>query len=148
MPVWNGYTGGCIWSYFNGGLGQPDWDAYVDHLASFAGEVHAEAETVLVVAYQSESPNAAMRQQVAQFMRQHQEKLALLKGHAMATDSAMSRGALIALNWIFKKPFPERVFPGVSAGLAWLDEISERFDPVAMWVELNRVLPEEAIWRS
>ena len=146
MTVWHGNTTGCLWFYFNGELTKADWQAYMDQMALHTRPEGALTETAMIISHRSGSPTPTMRREVAEFMRDKKELLAHLKGHAMVTESALTRGSLIALNWIFKKPFPERVFSEPTSALRWLSEISVMAKGDEIWAEIKRVVAPEAMW--
>jgi hypothetical protein len=146
MSIWRGHTTGCLWFYFHGDLTEADWDAYMEHLELHTRLEGALTETSMIISYRSGSPTPTMRRRVADFMRDRQAVLAHLKGNAMVADSAVARGTLIAVNWLFKKPFDERVFPEPRAALRWVEEISEVARADEIWREIARAVPAGALW--
>jgi hypothetical protein len=146
MSIWVGDTNGCLWFYFNGELTQDDWDRYMDHLELHTRPEVEPIETTMIISYRSGSPTPPMRRRVAEFMRNNKQLIAHLRGNAMVTESALSRSSLIALNWLFKKPFPERVFSRPIPALRWLSEISVLACGEEIWGEIARVVPGEVLW--
>ncbi|MFH1809970.1 MAG: STAS/SEC14 domain-containing protein [Pseudomonadota bacterium] len=144
MTAWNGLAGGVCWTCFHGSLDAKGWQSDVDHLASLV-DTGLEHIAILMVVSQSESPTAPQRKQIADFMQRNAEALRKVKANAMVMDSAMARGALTALSWLFKKPFEEKVFSTFDAALDWLVQKDAGVVPAALRADLSLRVPADQL---
>lgn len=143
MSSWHGNTSGCAWSWFYGDTSNDDWSAYLHHLETTYSARNPNA-VLLTVAYKNERPNAAQRAALADLSKRLD--LNSVKAHAFATDSPLTRGVLTAINWVIKKPFPERIFDNVPSGLLWLERSAGGPHAGDLLQALAAAVPQEAYW--
>ena len=101
-----------------------------------------ERLALITIVCQADTPTAAQRKQLADFMKTHAKDMDAITGSAMVLDSALARGALTALNWLFRKPFPEKVFSSADPALEWLREKDSEIDSAALWAGLKAAVPD------
>lgn len=129
MTVWVGESAHCIWTFISGEISAYDWDRYIEHLRSNIDKPILTPRSGLGMSYQAGVPNSAQRKQLAEFLHGNDLKLRAVRGYAFVTESSLARGALTALNWVYKKPFEEKVFSTIQGGLRWLQGINPGVDP-------------------
>jgi hypothetical protein len=119
--VWNGVVDATSWTYFHGEWSADTWPEYIAHLQALADDGF-ERLAIITIVSETERPSAKQRADVAAWMKDHEQVMSGVSASAMVMDSALARSTLTAVNWVFKKPFPEHVFARTSSGLRWLAE--------------------------
>jgi hypothetical protein len=140
-----GFTSGCYWFYSTGELTSEGWNKYIGGIDT-ACKMAPRITTALVISYQSGSPNSQQRVLVKEVCEANIEALKKLSGHAFVSDSGLVRGALTAVNWIFRKPFPEKVFSAPPGAFVWLESVAPEFNAEMVWREIVKVVPARDLW--
>jgi hypothetical protein len=127
MAVWGGINGGVAWTYFHADITQAVWDEYLGLMEALVAQ-DLPSLSLILFARQSDTPNAAMRRQIGEFMKSQKHLLKKVQANAMVLDSPLARGTLTAINWLIQKPFPEKTFKDGHAAMAWLAEHDANVD--------------------
>jgi hypothetical protein len=144
MPHWCGEVGACWWDYFQGEMRDSDWSGYIAHLERFSRS--GLTGVFLNVAYNSNPPSAAHRRRLAETAAQHPDTPKRVMAGAHAMNSTMARGALTAINWVFRKPYPERVVATPTEALDWLGQQTPDLDLAAIRKAIKDTVPPQAYW--
>jgi hypothetical protein len=142
MAIFCGLDGGVAWTCFHGQISQGDWDTY---FAQFQHYVDVELKDfgILLVALTSNVPDAKMRIQARDFLKQHSAILNRVDAGAMVFGSILARAALNAINWLNPKPYPESVFHTTEEALAWLGQMSAGVDADVVAAAIKKALPDD-----
>lgn len=137
MTHWFGRFGPVSWSVVSGNVTPDVFDAFCDHLEALAKR-QDPGQLVLDIFHDISRPTAIQRQRAANILA-NAPNLKLVAGHAFVTNSVVGRGALTAINWMFKKEFPERVFPNPPDAMAWLAQQNPALVPGDLARHLQQV---------
>jgi hypothetical protein len=132
-------VGDCAYSVVVGPFSEQEYRLYLDHLGAVVNNLHPGV-VVLDCLFQIPRPTPLQRQAIGEVVNQARTP-ELVAGHAVVTSSAAGRGALTAINWVVRKPFPEKVFGKPGDALAWLHERNPRVSPEAVMQELHTRVP-------
>ena len=145
MSMHKGFASNCIWTYLTGEpFSQAVWDRHL--LTAFdASRPLTEKATLLTIGWRSAAPPARARQQLAARLASSEPYLRAIAGSAMVFDSKLARGTLTAINWIARKPYPEKVFGHLDGALAWLSRLTPAFDARIVWKSIVDTVPRELL---
>lgn len=138
MTQKQGIDGNCVWSVMDGPIIQSEWDAYVANLRRAVKLGVGYCDTVFNIVGKKSIPNAAQRKQVADLFAEFADVIAMVKGHAVVTDSKLALGVMTALGWVVKKPFKEKVFSDPNQAMDWLESLSTQFQRHELIAALRR----------
>lgn len=140
MELVTGRRGPVHWTCLVGETSASTWDAYVDHLLRDLAPALAPGAIVLDIWHGCGSPPVRVRDRFArQFLVTPEVRH--VRAHAVVTDSAMTRGALTAINWVIKRPFEERVFGQPAGALTWLKELAPELDVAGLMADIEAASP-------
>lgn len=142
----SGEVGVCRWAFFRGATTD-------DMVAQLVAHVRAtrprEGSVLIDIAYDVTLPSALQRTRIAEAVKDalgsHRRSIA---GHALVTNSGVTRAALTAINWLVRPQFPEQVFGDPSTGFEWLKEVSPGVDIEATQAAIRGAVPgyEKLAW--
>jgi hypothetical protein len=145
MPFYHGTDGAFAWFYLHGTVTDADWNQYLETIEH--GMAENTTTVSLTIAYQATLPTPIQRRRLADLVSREAMRQDLsLKALAFATDSSLARGALTAINWLVKKPFPEKVFGNPVKAIEWLATITPGLNARAAWARIGSRLPEAQRW--
>lgn len=135
----SGDVGVCRWAFFRGAT----TDAMVDQLVAHIRASRPREGTVLIdIAYDITLPSALQRTRIAESVKDalgsHRR---LISGHAVVTNSAVTRATMTAINWLVRPQFPEQIFSDPTSGLTWLKQLSPTVDLDATQAAIRAAVP-------
>lgn len=103
----SGDVGVCRWAFFRG----PATDAMVESLVTHIRATRPREGTVLIdIAHDITLPGAVQRTRIAEAVKEaitsHKRVIA---GHAVVTNSSVTRATMTAINWLVRPEFPEEI---------------------------------------
>jgi hypothetical protein len=145
MHAFSSVAANCRWSYLTGEpFDEQLWRQYIQTCFELSQQLSARA-TMLTLGLSGALPPPSARRELARHLKQLDAKLLMFAGSAMVFDSALARGSLTAINWIVKKPYPEKVFADVNAALTWLSSLRAEFDAEAVWSSIESSVPKHLL---
>ena len=145
MSMFKGFASNCMWTYMTGEpFSQEVWDRRLQ-TAFDSSQPLTEKATLLTIGWQSAAPPARARQQLAARLASSEQYLRAIAGSAMVFDSKIARGTLTAINWIARKPYPEKVFGHLDEALAWLSRLTPAFAAPIVWRSIIDTVPRELL---
>lgn len=145
---WSGVVGSAWWFYFTGPSSDEVWGAYLAHSRAML-DSGIERPALLCIAHRADPPTAEHRRWIADYITEEQTRLRKLVGFALVMDSPLHVLALKAINWVVKKPFPEKVCGSPITAARWLaargadlnehellDNLAHSVPPEHMWLDL------------
>lgn len=142
---WSGVVGSTWWFFFTGPSSDEVWGAYLAHARAML-DSNVERPALLCIAHRAAPPTAEHRRWVADFIAEEHARLRSLVGFALVMDSPLHVLALKAINWIVKKPFPEKVCGSPITAARWLAAQGAGLDERELLDSLGRVVPSEHMW--
>lgn len=135
----SGDVGICRWAFFRGA----STDAMVEQLVTHIHGSRPREGTVLIdIAYDITFPSALQRTRIAEAVKDalgtHRR---LISGHAVVTNSAVTRATMTAINWLVRPQFPEQIFSDPASALAWLNQLSPTVDVDATQAAIRAAVP-------
>lgn len=99
--------------------------------------------SLVCIAHRADTPSAAQRKMIADFIKSESAGLSSLVGFALVLDSPLHIFALRAVNWLVRKPFPETVCGSPSTAAQWLEERGAPIDPPTLRAALEERVPHQ-----
>ena len=127
----------CRWM-FGSAVAPGDVDGFVAHIRATRPR---RGLVMIDFVHSISKPSAADRRLIAEAVREVLSSSPDIAGHALISNSAVARGAMTAINWMAKTPFPETTFATPGEGLTWAAHISPTIDPVGMMAVLEERVP-------
>ena len=135
----------CHWQCLVGAIDTAGWERYIEHMWS----VHPRLErgdVILDLWHDTGRPSPKSREQFTSSFMQA-DGLDRVHGHAFVTNSALSRGVLTAVNWVVKRPFPEKLFASPDDAMPWLQGVAPALDLAGLQADLRAKVPGYAALR-
>jgi hypothetical protein len=145
MAVWTGQSSDCLWTFFTGDISAADWKQSIDHFKQRINGPDLLPGAGLTVSFKAAPPSSIQRQQLSAFLAANEAVLRDIRGTAFITESALARGAFTALNWLYQKPFREKVFGDLWRALLWLQEIDSKVHPAQVVADMQQKIPEDLL---
>lgn len=118
--IWFGIEDGVFWAAFRGRFSDDDFGRYLEAVPAALGSSDFKG-LMFTTADAPRMPSATQRKALSDLVESG--AVATLRRHAIASDSAITRGVVTAMNWVSSKPYDERIFPTPEAALVWLGEL-------------------------
>ena len=142
---WSGVVGSTWWFYFTGPACDEVWGAYLAHSRAML-DSDVERPALLCIARRADPPTAEHRRWIADYITEERARLRRLTGFALVMDSPLHVLALKAINWIVKKPFPEKVCGSPTTAARWLRAQGADLDERVLLGAVAEVVPSEHMW--
>lgn len=142
---WSGVVGSTWWFYLTGPSSDEVWGAYLAHSSAML-DSGMKRPALLCIAHRAEPPTAEHRRWIADYIAEEQARLRSLAGFALVMDSPLHVLALKAINWVVKKPFPEKVCGSPVTAARWLAAQGADLDEQELLDSLARTVPPEHMW--
>jgi hypothetical protein len=146
MPVVSNHTLNWFWAYFTGNPGQREWDAYLERASAFMNNC-MKPSIALHVIYKAEPINAVQRNQISDIINTA-SNASFIIGNGLVTDSLLTRGILTAINWIAKKPYPEKIFSHPNDAQPWFSSIASPHLCAELYRDLIAKVPPQERWEG
>lgn len=101
---------------------------------------------LLCIAHRADPPTAEHRRWIADYITDERVRLRSLVGFALVMDSPLHVLALKAINWMVKKPFPEKVCGSPITAARWLKARGAELGEHELLEDLTRSVPPEHMW--
>lgn len=137
-----GRVGPCWWIVTQGVV-TPDIHAQIVQTTR-AWTASTTPSCLLHIAHDVTPPSAAERSELASVVRNSSPLY--LRGFALVTNSALVRGALMAINWMAKSDVKQGVFAKPKDGLSWLRERHPDVDVDAVEAAVVAAAPRYPTW--
>lgn len=146
MTLKTGRVGNCFWAFNAGTVFPEDHQRLLEQVRLFCAAA-APRTTVLHMLHDAPRPSAVERQELGAALNAA-PSLTHVLGHALVTNSALTRGALTAINWLLKAPIPQTTFATPDAGMEWLASLDPSLDVQALKAAILLACPESTrvIW--
>ena len=118
--IWFGIEDGVFWAAFRGRFSDDDFGRYLEAVPAAVGSSDFRG-LMFTFAESPRMPSATQRKGLSDLVESG--VVSALERHAIASDSAITRGVVTAMNWVSSKPYDERIFPSPGAALRWLGEL-------------------------
>lgn len=142
---WSGVVGSTWWFYFTGPSSDAVWGSYLAHSSAML-ESGMECPALLCIAHRADPPTADHRRWIAEYITEEHARLRSLVGFALVMDSPLHVLALKAINWVVKKPFPEKVCGSPITAARWLRARGAVLDEQLFLASLTCSVPPEHMW--
>ena len=142
---WSGVIGSTWWFYFTGPSSDEVWCAYLAHSRAMLDSGVARP-ALLCIAHRADPPTAEHRRWITDYITAEHARLSSVVGFALVMDSPLHVLALKAVNWVVKKPYPEKVCGSPITAARWLAEQGADLDENALLASLTRTVPPEHMW--
>jgi len=142
---WSGVVGATWWFYFTGASTDEVWRAYLAHSDAML-DSGVEYPSLLCIAHRADPPSAEHRRWMSDYITAEQARLRSLLGFALVMDSPLHVLALKAINWVVKKPFPEKVCGSPITAARWLRAQGATLDEHLLLESLRGSVPPEHMW--
>lgn len=145
MPIWTGGTPELCWGYFYGEHSPEEWSQYIQHLRKTIVRFDPPG-AILTIAHGGILPAPSERGELGTMIASGDARS--VGAHALVTNSRLARGTLVAVNWLARKPFPEKVFSQPEPALRWLAETCGEagIDPAEVWRSVSDEVPKASFW--
>lgn len=144
---WSGVVGSTWWFFFTGPSSDEVWGAYLAHARAML-DGNMERPALLCIAHRAAPPTVEHRRWVADYIAEEHARLQSLVGCALVLDSPLHVLALKAINWMVKKPFPEKVCGSPITAARWLAAQGADLDERELLDSLRRAVPPQHMWRE
>jgi len=142
---WSGVVGSTWWFYLTGPSSDEVWGAYLAHSTAML-ESGMQRPALLCIAHRADPPTAEHRRWIADYITDERVRLRSLVGFALVMDSPLHVLALKAINWMVKKPFPEKVCGSPITAARWLKARGAELGEHELLEDLTRSVPPEHMW--
>ena len=134
-----GETSLCRWAFGQGPVERGDIDAFVAHIR---GTVDRPGLVLVDILHNlTPAPAATDRRRIADAVNDVLVPCTAITGHAVVLNSAIALGAVTAMNWAVKTPFPEATFSSPERALAWARSRSPALDESAVLAAWRAQIP-------
>lgn len=115
-------AGECVWLFAGSSNSDADFQAYLDSIDHLLGIAPAGIRPagIQVIDRGNPIPGPAWRRRIADATSSLPRNDAL---YCMVTDSAVTRGALTAINWLRRPPYDFAVRSSFPEAVVWVDEL-------------------------
>jgi len=144
---WSGVVGSTWWFYFTGPSVDEVWRAYLAHSRAML-DSGVERPSLICMAHRADPPSAEHRRWISDYIAADHVRLRRLRGFALVMDSPLHVMALKAINWVVKKPFPEKVCGSPITAVRWLESLGAELNERAFLNGVRLVVPSEHMWRD
>jgi hypothetical protein len=145
--LWVGWKGPCWWSYFYGEVTDADAQQYIDEGVLKASKMcKVSGVLALTMVVKSNGPTRKHMELIGAAIKAEGGNETLPTAHAMYLTSYLARAALMVLNKIVYKAYPERIFSSPIDALKWLSIMDPRINPVEIVEDIKCSVPDFAIW--
>jgi hypothetical protein len=144
---WSGVVGSTWWFYFTGPSVDEVWSSYLVHSRAML-DSGVERPSLICIAHRADPPSVEHRRWISEYIKEDQVRLRSLRGFALVMDSPLHVMALKAINWVVKKPFPEKVCGSPITAVRWLEAQGAELDERALLNSVRRAVPPEHMWRD
>ncbi len=108
-----------VWFYQSGSIDDTAWNIYADALSTFIKVCPHPSIALTVAEADAAAPTPLQRERLAIAIQNADPER--LTGNALVMKSMLARGALMAVQWISKPKYQQKITSDLNSAYAWLE---------------------------